>query len=89
MDIAGEPRNLSEARVASKHEGEPPSPKRGPGRPKSADRRGSIVVLKGLPEYKAWLDALAEHCDRTVAGTMADALAHYADSRGFRSPPRR
>jgi hypothetical protein len=63
--------------------------RRGPGRPKSADRRGSIVVLKGLPEYKAWLDALAEHCDRTVAGTMADTLAHYAESRRFRSPPKR
>jgi hypothetical protein len=89
MVIEVELSNLSEAGVASQHDGKPPAPKRGPGRPKSADRRGSIVVLKGLPEYKAWLDALAEHCDRTVAGTMADALAHYAESRGFRSPPRR
>jgi hypothetical protein len=60
-----------------------------PGRPKAAIKREPIVNLKGVPEFKTWLDGLAEHCNLTIADTIGQALQYYAEFRAFRPPPRR
>ncbi len=60
-----------------------------PGRPKVATKRESIVNLKGVPEFKTWLDELATHCNLSLADTIGQALQSYAEQRGFRPPPKR
>jgi hypothetical protein len=60
------------------------------GRPKgSGPPRGNVLALKGSPEWKAWLDAFADHCRLKLADTVDQALAAYAEHRGFRPPPKR
>jgi hypothetical protein len=63
--------------------------KAGPGRPKAAIKRESIVNLKGVPEFKTWLDGLAQHCNLSIADTIGQAVQYYAEFRGFRAPPKR
>lgn len=63
--------------------------KSGPGRPKAAVKRESIVNLKGVPEFKTWLDEFAHHCGLSTADTIGQALQHYAEHRGFRASPKR
>jgi hypothetical protein len=63
--------------------------KRAPGRPRVAVKRESMLNLKGVPDYKAWLDDFAGHCDLSIADTIGQALAYYAEHRGFRPPPKR
>jgi hypothetical protein len=63
--------------------------KKAVGRPRAATKRGPIVNLKGVPEFKTWLDGFAEHCGLSIADTIGQALLHYAEYRGFRSPPKR
>ena len=60
-----------------------------PGRPKAMTKRESIVNLKGVPEFKTWLDEFADHCGLSIADTIGQALHHYAELRGFRNPPKR
>jgi hypothetical protein len=60
-----------------------------PGRPKAAMKREPIVNLKAVPEFKTWLDGLAEQCNLSIADTIGQALQYYAEFRGFRPPPRR
>ncbi|HWE35787.1 MAG TPA: hypothetical protein VG406_04385 [Isosphaeraceae bacterium] len=59
------------------------------GRPKVTVRREPIVGIKGVPEYKTWLDEFSEHCGLSLADTVGQALQHYAEHRGFRPPPKR
>lgn len=59
------------------------------GRPKVAVKRATIVALKGVPEFKAWLDEFAKHCGLSTADTIGMALGAYAEQKGFRPPPRR
>jgi hypothetical protein len=66
-----------------------PMAKKKAGRPRSDVKRGTIVALKGFPEFKVWLDEFAMHCNLTTAETIGQALVVYADKRGFRAPPRR
>ena len=63
--------------------------RRGPGRPKGETRRETIIALKGVPEYKAWLYEFAEFCGLSQADTVGQALMVYAKERGFRTPPNR
>jgi hypothetical protein len=63
--------------------------KKAVGRPKAAAKRESIVNLKGVPEFKNWLDGFAEHCGLSIADTIGQALQHYAEHRGYRQPPKR
>jgi hypothetical protein len=63
--------------------------KRKPGRPKVNAKREPVVVLKGVPDFKTWLDAFAEHCGLSLADTLGQSLIAYAEQRGFRPPPRR
>jgi len=59
------------------------------GRPKVDVKRGTIVALKGVPEFKTWLDEFARHCGLSTADTIGQSLIAYAEQRGFRPPPRR
>jgi len=52
-------------------------------------KRGTIVALKGVPEFKTWLDEFARHCGLSTADTIGQSLIAYAEQRGFRPPPRR
>jgi hypothetical protein len=63
--------------------------KRGPGRPKSDGPKGNVVALKGTPEWKAWLDAFADHCRLSLAGVIDLSLERLAEEKGFRPPPKR
>ena len=66
-------------------------PKRNrPGRPKGAGPvRETVVALKGLPEWKTWLDSFSGHCRLGLADTIEQSLLYYAQERGFRGPPKR
>ena len=66
-----------------------PPKKRAKGRPKSDVKRGTVIALKGTPEFGTWLSAFAEHCNLSQAETMGQSLVAYAEIRGFRSPPKR
>ncbi len=52
--------------------------KRKPGRPKVTIRRESIVNLKGVPEYKTWLDEFADHCGLNLSDTTARSPLYRA-----------
>ena len=52
--------------------------KKRPGRPKAIAKRESIVNLKGVPEFKTWLDALAEHARESMRSANDDGLAKFA-----------
>jgi hypothetical protein len=54
-----------------------------------AVKRATIVALKGVPEFKAWLDDFARHCGLSTADTIGMALGAYAEAKGFRPPPKR
>jgi hypothetical protein len=66
-----------------------PPKKRPKGRPKSLVKRGTILSLKGTAEFGTWLAEFAEFCNLTQAETIGQALVAYAETRGFRAPPRR
>jgi hypothetical protein len=49
--------------------------------------RRTVLTIKGTDEWKAWLDALADHL-RTPASTIVDhSLVRYAKEVGFTKPP--
>ena len=60
-----------------------------PGRPKSGTTRPTIVTLRGVAEYKAWLDQFAEHVGLSTSDTIGMALQAFAEVKGFRAPPKR
>ena len=59
------------------------------GRPKAEFKRTTIVALKGVPEYKTWLDEFARHSGLSIADTIGMALQDAAQAKGFRMPPKR
>ncbi len=63
--------------------------KKGPGRPKASVKRDSIVNLKGVPEFKAWLDDFSDFVGLSLADTIGMSLQHFAEHKGFRPPPKR
>ena len=64
--------------------------RRKPGRPKGArPSRGTVVALKGTPEWKSWLDGFAGHCRLGLADTIEQALFHYSAERAYPRPPKR
>ena len=55
-----------------------------------AERKAIAVVIKGGPEWKAWLEGLADHCRTDVAKVIDKALIGYAKSEGYnQEAPRR
>jgi hypothetical protein len=64
--------------------------RRRPGRPRRpGPARGTVVALKGSPEWKAWLDGFASHCRLGLADTIEQSLLSYAKERDFGGPPKR
>ncbi len=67
----------------------PPQVKRAAAR-QEAGRKAIAVVVKGGPEWKAWLEGLADHCRTDVAKVIDKALTEYAKSEGYdQEAPRR
>ena len=48
-----------------------------------AERKAIAVVIKGGPDWKAWLESLADHCRSDVAKVIDKALIGYAKSEGY------
>ena len=57
--------------------------------PGKADRKPTVLAMKGSPEWKEWLDRAARYC-RLSASTLVDlSVAEYVKTRGFDEPPPR
>ena len=59
------------------------------GRPRSTVKRPTILALRGVAEYKTWLDEFAHHVGLSLADTVGMSLQAFAESKGFRPPPKR
>jgi hypothetical protein len=49
--------------------------------------RQHAVVVKGTPEWKAWVERGSEHCRGTVSVIVDQALVRYFKEMGFDEPP--
>jgi hypothetical protein len=50
--------------------------------------RNAVFALRGSPEYRAWLAGLTEESLIATSKIARDALAMWAQSRGFPPPPK-
>lgn len=53
------------------------------GKPVSAKGSTIAVTLRGSPEWKAWVEALAAHARLDVAKVIDRALIDFATKEGF------
>jgi len=61
----------------------------GPKKPSKAPQ-GVAVAIKGSPEWKEWVERLADHCRCDVSALVDQALTEHARRNGFAEvPPRR
>ena len=59
-------------------------------KPMKAEKKITVVSLKGTPEWRDWLQEGAEQCRTDVAKLMDAAVIEYLVKRGFtKSPPKR
>ena len=59
-------------------------------RPKArSDGRVAVIMLKGRPEYRDWINELAERARMPASVLIDHALAEKAEQLGFRPPPPR
>lgn len=66
------------------------TPKRRPKNVGESKRKDMVLALKGSPEWKDWVDALAEHCRTDLSKLVDRALVDLAKSEGFDpKPPQR
>jgi hypothetical protein len=72
LDLRG--RNMGTASMAKKT-----SPKSKP----VSDRKTIAVTIKGSPQWKQWIDGLAEHCRLDVAKVIDVAVVRYAEAEGY------
>jgi hypothetical protein len=49
-----------------------------------ADRPAIAVTLRGGPDWKGWVEGLANHCRMDVAKVIDRALIDYARKEGFK-----
>jgi hypothetical protein len=49
--------------------------------------RLSVLNLKGSPEYRDWLAGISKESLIPTATIVRDALAKWAQARGYKSPP--
>jgi hypothetical protein len=52
-------------------------------------RQSNIFVLRGTPEFKAWMDELATLAGSPVSVMTERAMRELAKKLGHRPPPRR
>lgn len=50
--------------------------------------RLSVINLKGSPEYRDWLNGLSEKSLISTSVIVRDALAMWAEKRGYEAPPK-
>lgn len=56
----------------------------------ASDRKTIAVTIKGSPEWKDWIDGLADHCRLDVAKVIDRAVIEYAKTEGYdRKAPQR
>ena len=55
---------------------------------RSADRV-AVIMLKGRPQYRDWINELAEQARMPASVLIDHALAEKAERLGFRPPPPR
>jgi hypothetical protein len=55
----------------------------------AAEERVAVVVLKGSPDYRDWLNGISQDSLIPVAAIVRDALAKWAKQRGYSEPPER
>jgi hypothetical protein len=53
------------------------------------DVKPLVVGIRAYPEWKQWLDELAEHDNRSIVDLISHTLKKYAREIGFREPPKR
>jgi len=58
-------------------------------KPSPSGRRPTVVTIKGWPEWAEWLGEFAESARLDKSDLVDHALAAYAETKGFRSPPKR
>lgn len=59
-------------------------------RPKArSDGRVAVIMLKGRPEYRDWINELAERARMPASVLIDHALAEKAERLRFRPPPPR
>jgi hypothetical protein len=59
-------------------------------RPKArSDDRVAVIMLKGRPEYRDWINELAERARMPASVLIDHALAEKAERLQFRPPPPR
>jgi hypothetical protein len=59
-------------------------------RPKArSDDRVAVIMLKGRPEYRDWINELAERARMPASVLIDHALAEKAERLRFRPPPPR
>jgi hypothetical protein len=51
------------------------------------NRRPVAVVIKGTPEWKAWVESAAKHCRMSVSAFLDFAAAQVARERGYKKEP--
>jgi hypothetical protein len=67
-----------------------PRPARERTGPPAKERLAIVVTLKGSPEWKAWVDELADLCRTDTSKLIDMALVDFAKARGFKKEaPRR
>ena len=54
------------------------------GKPASPKASTIAVTLRGAPEWKAWVEALARHARLDVAKVIDRALVDFAEKEGFK-----
>ena len=67
---------------------EPRAPKRVEG-PSPGTVKTRSYGLQACPEYAAWLESFARSNRTTISGLVDQALAEYAQRKGFTNPPDR
>jgi hypothetical protein len=64
--------------------------KKAEGSSPASDRKTIAVTIKGSPEWKEWIEGLAEHCRLDVAKVIDLAVVDFAKSEGYeRKAPQR
>ena len=52
-------------------------------------QREDYVRVRMTPQFKEWLEGLADDCQLTMTDTIIQALIAFAKGRGYSSPPKR
>jgi hypothetical protein len=55
----------------------------------ASGERVAVIMLKGRPEYRDWINELADRARMPASVLIDQALAEKAERLGFRPPPPR